>query len=439
MKLKNATIATCAITIFILFASWLQGIARTPEQKIADHASAIAFAMEIPARERMVTIAMGTLFFIALLVLIAIASVFVRYLWLRSHMVRFDNHIVHKSEFIVQPLVVKRASELKAIPEPSQAVLALPAPEKYIVDNKQTTREKIYVGKSQVGDEYTDIQGILSTYIVGRPGNGKSNLMKLIAAQAEKIGAEVVAWDIHAKLNEDLKGIKFSFKSGVQEIDDSAFILENKLDRRIRSSVSNPPILLVIDEIQHIANACPRAMVVVERIISEGRKFNMFIVMGGTNMRADFFLNGQSTIANFSSVFFFQTLPDVLKPFGIQKDWSSTVGKLQVGQAIWLHKGDAKLIAIPLCEKSSYAEFSYPLSEPGKRVKLYWWEEPDAETAEIMRSRFENGASINDLVKEFYRGKGSGTTKMIGRIVGYDEEKHGKRRRKPTRSDEETN
>ena len=97
------------------------------------------------------------------------------------------------------------------------------------------------------------IRDRLSVAIVGRPGSGKTNLLRVIAEQATMAGVAVYAWDMH-----DSMGVAHAETyTEPREIAASAARIIAELEARRRNGRGRTPVLLMADELPLLSAAVP--------------------------------------------------------------------------------------------------------------------------------------------------------------------------------------
>lgn len=203
--------------------------------------------------------------------------------------------------------------------------------------------DRMLLGYSADGALYGSVDALLSTAIAGRPGQGKSTLLRFIYAQLRCIGAEAEVWDLHGSIAEDVRGCRSA--DTVADIEASARRVISLLDERIKSR-SYVPHLILIDEWPSLALASRDAVKAAARIVLEGRKRGMYALIAGQGLPADRF--GGSLVRDaLSSRYVFKTSAAQARMAGLVGDEAALVSTLMPGFAVLAGPVDTQIVAIP--------------------------------------------------------------------------------------------
>lgn len=223
-------------------------------------------------------------------------------------------------------------------------VSVIPTFAEYLKLNRPTTDQMLF-GYTASGPIHGRLDQLLSVEIVGRQGQGKTTLLRLIYAQCLIVGVQIVVWDLHEDIVDDLPGAQTY--TSAEAIEQSAIALEQELDRRIAEHHKDAtPIMALVDEINQLVNVVPIVSTVIGRLVNEGRKYKMFCIVSAKGIPANLF--GGSTVRDaFSSRFAFQTTTRQASMIGFDRDVVPVVRDLTPGRALFEGPVPAQVIAVP--------------------------------------------------------------------------------------------
>lgn len=191
----------------------------------------------------------------------------------------------------------------------------------------QVREGKWCLGYSEAGAVFGSIDDLLSTAIVGRPGTGKTTLLRFVCAQLLKVGGQPILWDPHANIADEVSDLLQCFVEP-QEIVTSARSVERTLDHRLKERREGRPpaktFLLLADEWPVIAALAPGAVDVAKRIVLEGRKVGMYALISGQGLPAKL-LDGTLVRDALSSRYVFNTTPQQARLAGLDNDTANTL------------------------------------------------------------------------------------------------------------------
>jgi len=207
------------------------------------------------------------------------------------------------------------------------------------------TADRMLFGYSDSGPLYGRLDQLLSVEIVGRQGQGKTTLLRLIYAQCLLVGVRIIVWDLHEDIVDDLPGAQ-TYTSAAA-IEQSAIDLEAELDRRIADhDKAGTPIMALVDEINQLVNVVPSIAHVIGRVVNEGRKYKVFCIVSAKGLPATLF--GGSTVRDaFSSRFAFQTTTRQAAMIGFDREVVPVVRDLTPGRALFEGPVPAQVITVP--------------------------------------------------------------------------------------------
>lgn len=215
----------------------------------------------------------------------------------------------------------------------------------------------LFLGQSAQGPLWGDIIDLLSTLIAGRPGQGKSTLLRGVCGQVLRIGGLPVIFDPHGSIVDDL-GTSFQCAESAQDIDDRSQWLLDHLDKRLAFRRAGKrefkPLLLLVDEIPVVCSMSENALKAIRRIVLEGRKIGMFALVSGQGVPASI-LGGTLVRDAMSSRYVFLTTPQQARMAGIENETAKQMismleaaGDLSTGKAILATLANKpQIVAIP--------------------------------------------------------------------------------------------
>jgi hypothetical protein len=194
------------------------------------------------------------------------------------------------------------------------------------------TKGMMILGYTFGGPIVGTIEDLYSCNIIGMPGRGKSVFLRFLIAQFMLLGAKVWVFDSHATMTK-LKKL-FVYEHDIERMSKMVPRLKQELDDRKRHFDENEgvcldePFLLIIDELPTIAaweeemreekQKFISIIRFMRRLVLEGRKFNMFLILAGQGTPAT--VLPTLTRDNLSSKFVFFTSNGMAKMGGLEKD-----------------------------------------------------------------------------------------------------------------------
>ena len=281
--------------------------------------------------------------------------------------------------------------------------------------NWHPTRERMLFGYTQDGTPlHGRLDQLLSGEIVGRQGSGKTTLLRMIYAQCLIVGVRVIVWDLHEDIVSDLPGAVTY--TDAQAIDRSAAWLVAELDRRIaQHDKTGTPIMILIDEINQLANVVPAVIEAIGRVVNEGRKYHVYCVVSAKGMPAAMF-NGSTVRDSFATRFAFQTTTRQAAMIGFDRDAVPLVRDLTPGRALFEGPWAAQVITIPWTstdDVKGILRTSNAEAETRKSLSLSPSDPANAEM-EAETTTPENAAEkVADM-----RAAGTGTAAIIAQLWG---------------------
>lgn len=144
------------------------------------------------------------------------------------------------------PALASRREVTPALPAPITTTPLLPIAGTWseLRTTFTPTADRLLLGVSLDGPVYGRLTDLLSILIVGRPGTGKTTLLRLLAEQAIMAGATVVACDLHNDMR--LDGVELCTDEAT--IGASAAAIMAELDARRRNG-RGQPVVVMVDEL----------------------------------------------------------------------------------------------------------------------------------------------------------------------------------------------
>lgn len=209
------------------------------------------------------------------------------------------------------------------------------------------TLQQMLLGFGRNGPVYCTIDDMLSIAVVGRPKTGKTTILRFIYAQCLLIGAQVMVWDLHRNLVKDLPGA--NSYTQLEQIEFAAEHAETLMRTRLKFEVyDDQPLMVLIDEWPLLARASDAIKDVVGRIVLEGRKVNIFLIVSGQGFPASLF-GGSMVRDAFNSRYVCHTSTKQAEMTGLDKEFVPLVRNLPRGYAVLDGSAvrDPQIVAIP--------------------------------------------------------------------------------------------
>jgi len=320
------------------------------------------------------------------------------------------------------PAIATRARPA-AIAAPVVAAAALPAPSApawaEVLQTFAPTQDRLLLGYGTGGAIYGGLPDLLSVAIVGRPGSGKTNLLRVIAEQATMAGVAVYAWDMH-----DSMGVSHAETfTEPREIAASAARIIAELDARRRNGRGRTPVLLMADELPLLSAAVPEAAPALRRVVLEGRKYGIFALLAMQGAAASLFDSGTLTRDALSTRFVFACSSAEARRAGLDAETARMAPGLPVGRAIL----DGRAVRAPVVVALPLApvQASTPRSVEPARIEAAAAGTPEPEAASVAveseRERIlrmhANGLSLSAIAREVYGTAGGAAFYQVKRVV----------------------
>jgi len=245
------------------------------------------------------------------------------------------------------PRIDERPCDMVSDGELLNTTLALPSAPSWaslIASGFVPTAERVLLGYAAAGPVYGPISGLLSTAIAGRPGQGKSTLLRFIYAQVAALGGQSVVWDLHGSIAGDVPGADVC--EDVGDVERSARRLLQELEKRRELRQVHKPLLVLVDEWPALSLASKPARSAVSRVVLEGRKFGVYALIAGQGLPADQF--GGSLVRDaLSSRYIFKTSAAQGRMAGLEKEHASLLAQLRPGFAVLAGPVEPQIVAVP--------------------------------------------------------------------------------------------
>lgn len=278
------------------------------------------------------------------------------------------------------------------------------------------TMQRVILGYGVNGPVYAPLSGLLSTAVAGRPGQGKSTLLRLVAYQTIAAGGAVYLLDPHGSIADDVKDAPVKANAGTaRELADVSGVLLEELDKRLHRYRAGrrdfSPILALVDELPAVALASKPAMNAAGRLVLEGRKVGMYCFVSGQGLPAQQF-GGRLVRDALSSRYIFKTSADEARRCGLPTEAARQVLDLRPGVAI-VDAGvlsAPEVLAIPNCTGADFAHLETGGSGQSNdadvvSAHLETGGSGDARVAEV-REMVRNGMPQNEIIKALWGATG---------------------------------
>src|SRR5260221_7964666 len=228
---------------------------------------------------------------------------------------------------------VTPAAAVNLLPELSQS-LDVPVAPIFKDIEAEITKDSMILGYDGYGEPVLGtILDLLSTNVVGKPGRGKSTALYFFTAQLMRIGAIVQIFDPHGALASLAKAT--IYEHDYDRMSACVNYIRKEMTLRKRRYVDNGSkcfdrhYLLIVDEMPAIASwernqnklgnkSVNSILALIEDIVLQGRKFNMYVMVSGQGMPAT--VLPTLTRDSLSSHFVFYTTDRHAQLAGLDKD-----------------------------------------------------------------------------------------------------------------------
>lgn len=185
----------------------------------------------------------------------------------------------------------------------------------------------LFLGQGVTKPIWGDITDLLSTLDVGRPGTGKSTLLRDVCGQVLLIGGQPIIFDPHGSILDSL-GSEFECAESPQDIVEYAHVIDSQLTQRLSARRAGrttfKPVLLLVDEMPIISEMAPDALPVIRRVVLEGRKVSMFALISGQGVPASI-LGGTLVRDAMASRYVFCTSPQQARMAGLENETAKSM------------------------------------------------------------------------------------------------------------------
>jgi hypothetical protein len=260
---------------------------------------------------------------------------------------------------------------------------------------------------------YGSLDQLLSCLVIGRQGQGKTTLLRLIDLQCALTGVEVFAWDVHDDIAEDVPGIQSFMRSA--DIEKSARAIEAELDKRMSLKLKGSrarPIMILIDEVNMVVDRAPSLPGIIKRIVSEGRKYRIFEFVTAKGAPSDIFEKSWAR-DTFSALISFWTSALQARNVGFEPDAARLAEGLTPGRAVLrLQTMPAQVVTfpdLPLADMQRLLPASRAASAPASRAASG----PLPETGRVISVEAEKAAEI-----DYFEGvEAAGRTETVRQLI----------------------
>ena len=215
----------------------------------------------------------------------------------------------------------------------------------------QPTKERMLLGYNLLGPVYGGVADLLSVGIAGRPGQGKSTLLRLVLWQILTAGGRCLVLDPHGSILEDVAAAPVDFEaSSSNELTQAGAWMEQELELRLAQRREGKrdftPMLSLCDELPVISLSSKAASAAIGRVVLEGRKVSMFALISGQGLPAENF-GGRLVRDALSSRYVFKTSNMEGQRAGLDKETAKLLEQLTPGRAILAGIVEPGIVAIP--------------------------------------------------------------------------------------------
>jgi hypothetical protein len=326
---------------------------------------------------------------------------------------------------------------LQDSPGQTIALPTAPALADMLAQGWQPSMERFILGYANEGPVWGSIDDLLSTLVVGRPGTGKTTLLRCLLAQLVGVGAEVAILDPHGGLA-DLADVPVAWRAeSSAQIDEVARELLGELDTRLTARRGGArefrPLLVLVDEWNILSEISANAVAAARRYILEARKVRGYAVLSGQGAPASSF-GGSVARDGLSSRYILWTSQRQAQMAGLERESHALLTQLgegPKGRAI-LARSSAEpvLVAIPQTtagdlmtlagtaeaaevreavaakrNQGAFSHFSPATSATSATSDPPPQAEPDKQEAVIV-SMLKAGKSQNEIILEMYGVRG---------------------------------
>jgi hypothetical protein len=184
--------------------------------------------------------------------------------------------------------------EWRNVDEPLQLAAAPVAPSWQALQQAGfvASADHFLLGYSATGPVYISLPSCPSMIVAGRPRKGKTNFLRLCAAQILQMGGGVILFDAHgsvvgarpvARLAQASTNKGAAMDMLAMRLDQ---LLDERLDAYARGHRQFTPVMVVADELPRLAVMSEPAIAVIRRAIMEGPKVGIYSATGGQGVSA---------------------------------------------------------------------------------------------------------------------------------------------------------
>lgn len=230
---------------------------------------------------------------------------------------------------------------------------------------KATSKEGITLALGDEGPIIKSIDKILSMSIIGKPQRGKTSYLRFLVNQMLDLGYDVRVFDPHNSMS-DLSGRLTAYARDTSAFIRESVALEQELESRKRElddegEITSPPLELVVDELPLVAESGEKVANILRRIILEGRKYKVNLIVAGHGLPASMFKDGKSMVRDaFSTRVFFDVTEAQARIANLSRDAMVLIGKL---------KGKAGVMVLDSDFEDAPQIVTFPLEVPSKEAE----------------------------------------------------------------------
>lgn len=298
-------------------------------------------------------------------------------------------------------------------PEPVQENTPLPVAPPFWQIESQITGERFLICYGSNGPVWGNIDDLLSSNIVGKPGRGKTTMLFFFTAQFLKTGAHVIAFDPHGSMIEIADYIEYEheYNEMSRAVPRVLAMVDDRLraykqwqkDKGARPALLEQPVLFMVDELPAISSWEQEQrtakheffsiIALIKRIILESRKTRMYVILSGQAI--SYKILPTDARDNLSSHFVFESTRNHATMAGLEAEEISNLLSRLKGRDVSLGRcvvslardSEAFIGAVPATGQDDLARIvdSLPVQDDEEMPPLRAMQKPDEQEPKIVQ------------------------------------------------------